>query len=305
MKKLILISFLTVTMQCALQAQQGLSDEGYKHWIKAITLMENIQEEVDYLDVVVEFGNVLKTDSTYAEVYYNLGALYTKIGELGGGIPMFDAAKGCYDKYLELRPSDRAEIIKEQAKLEVKREIFIKKVRIDMVLIEGGEIKDGKNIIKVEPFYVQRYMFSFADWKRLITPMANIISKELCESYITRTDWTSPTENDDRPVWGLSFNTVVAIVKIINCITGRNYFIPTKNHFELMKKNTNLRFGGRYLDENAQYSYVREWVDFRYSKSYHLTYRNNYLPLEPNKFYRKDELLSFRLALPVSDISKQ
>ena len=271
MKKLILISLLTVTMQNALQAQQGLSEEGYKHWVKAITLMENIQSESDYLVVREEFIKVTETDPNYADTYYNLGSLCAKMGELGGGIPMFDAAKTYYDKYLELRPSERAEIIKEQVKLEVKRESFINNIGLKMVLIKGGEVKEKKNIIKIEPFYAQIDRFTIADLNRLITPMALAVA-----TYHTKTTFNIPMQQsptgDDNYSYFVSISTAEQIVKVLNFVTGRDYFIPAKHQFKLMKKNPSIPFRNSYRDERIKDD------GFRYA---------------------------LRMALPVSDISKK
>ena len=93
MKKLIFISLSFIVLQTFSYAQKNLSEDGYKHWIKAVALMGNIKEATDYFLVVDEFSKVLKTDPTYADVFYNKGVLYAKMGELGGGIPMFDNAK--------------------------------------------------------------------------------------------------------------------------------------------------------------------------------------------------------------------
>ena len=309
MKKLILISLLTVTMQNALQAQQGLSEEGYKHWVKAITLMENIQSEKNYLLVRDEFIKVTETDPNYAETYYNLGSLCTKMGELGGGIPMFDAAKTHYDKYLELRPSERAEIIKEQAKLEVKRESFIENIGLNMVLIEGGEFKKKKSIITIEPFYAQTYMFTVADYKRLITPMAILVAEELSgEKTVHLSEQQSPTGNDNVP-YILNFYTAVEIVEVLKIVTGRNYFIPAMNQNKLMEKNKNLRFGGKYINENGKKRDIVEWKGDSIEATLELVKKySRMLRFNEKHFQRKEYvgyIYCFRLALPVSDISKK
>ena len=123
MKKLIFISFLVVTLQSALYAQtQGLSEEGYKHWVKAVARMENIKQENDYFLVIDEFNKVLETDPNYADTYYNLGKIYTKIGELKNELSHFEKAKECYEKYVVLKPSEKMLIIKELALLELKVE---------------------------------------------------------------------------------------------------------------------------------------------------------------------------------------
>lgn len=126
MKKLFFLSFLFVTIHATLYSQiQDLSDEGYKHWCKAMALMEDIKENDDYFLIINEFLKVTETDSTYADVYYNMGGIYIKIGELGGGILYYNNAQKCYEKCLTLTPSDKRSVIKELARLEVKMERFV------------------------------------------------------------------------------------------------------------------------------------------------------------------------------------
>jgi tetratricopeptide (TPR) repeat protein len=120
------MSFLFVAIQSALYAQpQDLSEEGYRHWCGAIVLMEDIREDSDYFLVLNEFLKVTEADSTSADVYFNMGFTYFKIGESGGGVPYFENAKKSYEKCLALMPSEKATIIKELARVEIKMERFI------------------------------------------------------------------------------------------------------------------------------------------------------------------------------------
>jgi len=76
MKKLFFILLLFVAVHSALYAQEavkGLSEEGYKNWIKAKVRMESIKQERDYYLVLNDFLEVLKTDSLFADTYFNLG----------------------------------------------------------------------------------------------------------------------------------------------------------------------------------------------------------------------------------------
>jgi len=125
MKKLFFIFILFLTVQTVVNAQsKGLSEEGYKHWIKAITRMEDIQKESDYELIIKEFKEVVKTDPDFPDVYFNMGVIYAKMGELGGGMPFFENAKASFEKYKELKPSEKAEVLKELARLEVKMEDY-------------------------------------------------------------------------------------------------------------------------------------------------------------------------------------
>jgi hypothetical protein len=41
-----------------------------------------------------------------------------------------------------------------------------------LYLVEGDAVKNRKDVINIGAFYVQKNMFTLADYKRLITPMA-------------------------------------------------------------------------------------------------------------------------------------
>ena len=265
MKKLFFISLLFATAQFPLYSQsKGLSEEGYKHWYKATALMADIKQESDYFLILDEFSKVVKTDSTYADAYSNMGILWVKIGDLGGGIPCYDSAKICYDKYFSLQPSEKSTILKELAYLEVKKEKFIGNIGLDnMVLINNG---------RIEPFYIQNNMFTLAEYKRLITPIAILVTARLHGTTLKPLMQQSPTGNNNTPII-TNFYNAEEIVKVINCVTGRNYFIITDIHLKSMKKNKTLRFGGEYLAANASSYRVFEWVDYSDKTKYHKKHR--------------------------------
>ena len=239
MKKLAFI--LLVTAQFAVYAQKGLSEEGYKHWIKAVALMEKIKEESDYFLVVDEFGKVAETDPTYADIYYNKGVLYTKMGELGGGLPMFDSAKTYYDKYIALQPADK--LLKELALLEQGKESFMKNILESISLIEAGIpskipckgciTKWWKNGVYVDSFYIKQNCFSIADYKKVITPMAIAIASKL-KGKIFNIPYQQSRTGDDNSPYPLSPNTAEQIIEILNCITDKHFFILTWNHYQMM-----------------------------------------------------------------------
>ena len=125
MKKVIVIAFLFVTLQSALYAQQTkLSEEGYKNWIKAQDRMKNIKQESDYTLLLNIFLKVIETDSLYAPAYFNMGIVYTKIGEFSKdnqeSLNNYNKAKECYEKHLVLNPSEKTKTIQALAKLEIK-----------------------------------------------------------------------------------------------------------------------------------------------------------------------------------------
>jgi tetratricopeptide (TPR) repeat protein len=226
-------------MQSALYAQKGLSEEGYKHWIKAVALMENMKEASDYFLVIDEFGKVLETDPTYADAYYNKGVLYTKMGELGGGIPMFDSAKTYYDKYLVLRPLEKNAMLKELVSLETKRESFMRNILDNMSLIEGSAprkisgVNLFKNCVYVDSFYIKRNLFSVADYKNLITPMAIAVAS-LIKGKTFDIPYQQSYTGNDNTLYILSAITAEQIIEVLNCVSCKNFFILTGNHYEMM-----------------------------------------------------------------------
>ena len=261
MKKSIFISFLLVTMQFTIYAQtqeQDLSDEGYKHWIKGVVLMEEFQQKGDYILIINEFLKVIETDSTYADVYYNMGVVYTKMGELGGGIPYFDKAQKCYEKYLVLMPSEKNTIFKELAQLEAGIKKTMEYIK-DMVFVKGGTFTMGctseqgtdcgedekpAHKVKISDFYIGKYPVTQAQWKAVMGSS----SKEL---------WN--TDCDDCPADGVSWNDIQKFIKQLNAQTGQNYRLPTEAEWEYAARGGNQSeyykySGSNDIDEVAWYS---------------------------------------------------
>ena len=91
------------------QNNSNLSAEGARHWKAATALLEvsSTPEELSY--VISEFENVANSDPSYADTYYNLGKLYTKLGKENGDA-FFNKAKENFRKYLSLRPEERQQI---------------------------------------------------------------------------------------------------------------------------------------------------------------------------------------------------
>ena len=232
MKKLIFISFLFVTIQTTLYAQsKGLSEEGYKHWVRAVSMMKDAQKDIDYLKTAFEFINVLKYDSTYADVYYNLGILYTKLGDFGGGVRPYDIAKRYYNKYLELRPSEKNALAKELIQLDLKKEKFLENIGLNMIPIEKGIYLEKGKPIEVDAFYIQNHVFTVADFKRLITPIAVSMASVRTGKNFSIPIQESPTGNDNVPYIS-SYITAEQIVEVLNYVTGKHFFIPKQAHWE-------------------------------------------------------------------------
>ena len=338
MKKLVFISFLVLTAQFALYAQKGLSDEGYKHWVKAVALMENVKVESDYFLVLEEFRKVTETDSMYADTYYNMGILWTKMGELGGGVPCFDAAKRWYEKYLTLRPAEKKAFTEELTKLEVKREIFMQGILDNMSLINAGtpreiKIKFGtpmcKNGVYVDAFYIKQNLFTVADYKRLITPMAIALTSSLKRKTFNLPYQQNSTGNDNVP-YILSAITAEQIIEILNCITSKNFFILTWDHYQMMayskispylgnNRKGELTLKGKdwfkctqtktlYSDGSAvkgvfDIPKIAEWIFFADKHEYNVA-NGGYYTISIPKNYEMSNGYSdfgFRLALPASE----
>ena len=245
MKKLFFTFYLFATVSFALFAQsEKLSEEGSQHWYKAKAFMDNIKQESDYFLILDEFRKVTVTDPAYAATYSNMGILWTSMGDLGGGIPCYDSAKVCYDKYLALRPDEKNTVLKSTLTLEAKREIFMKNIGLDnMIFIESGtprkiSVGDGsiticKNAAYVDAFYIKRDLFSIADYKNLITPMAIAVASSLKGKTFNIPYQQSAAGNDNAP-YILHSNTAEQIIELLNCITGKNFFILTRNHYKMM-----------------------------------------------------------------------
>ena len=164
MKKLVFISFLVLTAQFAVYAQKqqpkGLSDEGYKHWVKAIARMEDIKQESDYFLILDDFCKVAETDSMYADVYYNLGIIYTKIGEFSKKIIYFENAKRCYERFLALVPSEKSTVLKELARVEIKMEELQKEIKqVELQWQRNFPLRaEGKKVFNSDNMVLKRMM---------------------------------------------------------------------------------------------------------------------------------------------------
>ena len=259
MKKLVFISFLLITTAFTLHAQeQDLSDEGYKHWIKGIIFLEEFQQESDYMLIINEFVKVTETDPMFADVYYELGVIYTKLGVLGGGMPYFNKAQKCYEKYLALMPSEKNVIFRELAQLEAGIKTAMAYTK-DMIFVKGGTFTMGctseqekdcnenekpAHKVTISDFYIGKYPVTQAQWKAVMGSSA----KEL---------WN--TDCDDCPADGLNLKDIQMFIKRLNAQTGQNYRLPTEAEWEYAarggKQSESYKYSGSNdIDEVAWYS---------------------------------------------------
>lgn len=57
----------------------NLSVSEEKHWLKAVTFVEEATSNEDYLLAAKEFEQILISNASCPDVYYNLGLVYSKI----------------------------------------------------------------------------------------------------------------------------------------------------------------------------------------------------------------------------------
>lgn len=108
----LLLTFILPYSTLFAQEHPELSESGQRHWKAATVLLEIASTPDELSNVIAEFELVTMSDSTYADTYYNLGKLYTKLGKEWGD-ECFDSAKKCFNKYLSLRP-DEAKLIEDE-----------------------------------------------------------------------------------------------------------------------------------------------------------------------------------------------
>lgn len=101
----LLLTFLVPYSTLFAQEHLDLSESGQRHWKAATALLEIASTPDELSKVIAEFELVTISDSTYADTYYNLGKLYTKLGKEWGD-ECFDKALDYFKKYLSLRPNE-------------------------------------------------------------------------------------------------------------------------------------------------------------------------------------------------------
>ena len=102
--KILLISCL-LSLCAFAQVNNELSDAGKRHYKAAMTLFDMASTIEDYKSVANEFELVAVSDPNYADTYFNLGKIYTKLGKEYGA-PYFQKARDAFNKYKELRPDE-------------------------------------------------------------------------------------------------------------------------------------------------------------------------------------------------------
>lgn len=103
--------FASLLLSICVLAQESklLSADGQKHYKAAMTLFDMASNIDDYKAVAKEFEQVLSCDPNYADTYFNLGKIYTKLGKEYGE-PYFQKAKDVFATYKKLRPEEASSI---------------------------------------------------------------------------------------------------------------------------------------------------------------------------------------------------
>ena len=154
MKHVITILAFLCTVSVIAQNKQ-FSTENQKHWDKFVTFVEDATNDNDYQLAINELEQILLTDTSCPDVYYNLGALHSKL-ILKGGQKDADKAKEHFKQYQLMVPSDSEKINSEYSKIEARLEkykndkksslleAFVGKWKRDIYLNDGSFFKSDK-----------------------------------------------------------------------------------------------------------------------------------------------------------------
>lgn len=101
----------------------NLSVSEEKHWLKAVTFVEEATSNEDYLLAAKEFEQILISNASCPDVYYNLGLVYSKIVSSKGEFAI-NKAKEYFNYYLKFKPEESAAIEKELIIMEARLEKY-------------------------------------------------------------------------------------------------------------------------------------------------------------------------------------
>lgn len=107
-----LIALFACACNWAFSQNCNLSVSEKKHWTKAVTFVENATSNEDYLLAVREFEQILVSNTSCPDVYYNLGLICTKLIPLKGE-EFANKAKDYFGLYTELK-SEETDTIEEE-----------------------------------------------------------------------------------------------------------------------------------------------------------------------------------------------
>lgn len=126
MKKLLLILCVLLSINKVFSQDCNLSETAQKYWARANAAMESIKVDEDYQYVVDELEKALEYAPICADIYYNLGLAYSKLGEVKG-VSFLDKSVNYFQKYLQFSPSaDDKKFVQDQIYgIEFKKEKYL------------------------------------------------------------------------------------------------------------------------------------------------------------------------------------
>ena len=109
--KHLLAGLLALMVSFSMSAQNigSLSDDGERHYKAAKALLEVSSSLGDLKSVIEELEKVIVTDPNFADAYFDLGKLCSKVGKEEGD-EYFDKARDYYYKYLSFRPEEKKDV---------------------------------------------------------------------------------------------------------------------------------------------------------------------------------------------------
>ncbi|WP_299364263.1 hypothetical protein ACPYIV_16575 [Parabacteroides sp. ASD2025] len=132
-----LIALFACACNWAFSQNCNLSVSEKKHWTKAVTFVENATSNEDYLLAVREFEQILVSNTSCPDVYYNLGLICTKLIPLKGE-EFANKAKDYFGLYTELKSEETDTIEEELTAIEALLEKYHNDLKINSLKhIEG------------------------------------------------------------------------------------------------------------------------------------------------------------------------
>lgn len=191
MKYIVFILVLICAIKSYSQSKQ-LSEDNQKHWDKAITFIEDATNENDYQMAINEFEQILMTDDSCSDVYYNLGVLHSKL-ILKRGKKEAQKSKQYFEQYWEMVPSDSITINKEYSKIEARLKKHTQDVANGIIIDPYLQLKDFEGIWRidypvildstgaVEPGYTSGALIG--DWRKLPNYALDNLKKDMIIFY--------------------------------------------------------------------------------------------------------------------------
>lgn len=127
-----LIALFACICDWAFSQNCNLSVSEEKHWLRAVTFVEDATSTDDYLLAAQEFEKILTSNASCPDVYYNLGLVYGKLISSKGEFAI-NKAKEYFNYYLKLKPEDSSAIKKEFIIMDARLEKYSNDTKINML----------------------------------------------------------------------------------------------------------------------------------------------------------------------------